>query len=113
MFLDPIQWPEKYFYFDSSSTYQVRCRLERAPCLAHVMLTVAVPRVKSGVWRCTARGAKTQSGMILALWSIAEDAGPFLWVMPAIDDAKTFSETRLQESMEACQPVQALRSGRG
>jgi hypothetical protein len=34
-------------------------------------------------------------------------------MMPAIDEAKTFSETRLQESMEACEPVQALRSGRG
>jgi len=32
--------------------------------------------------------------------------------MPAIDEAKTFSETRLQESLAACEPVQALR-GRG
>jgi Phage terminase large subunit (GpA) len=44
---------------------------------------------------------------------VCEDPGPFLWVMPAIDEVKTFSETRLQESMEACEPVQALRSGRG
>jgi phage terminase large subunit GpA-like protein len=33
--------------------------------------------------------------------------------MPAIDEAKTFSETRLQESMEACEPVQGLRSSKG
>jgi phage terminase large subunit GpA-like protein len=113
MFLDPIQWAEKYFYFDSSSTYQGRWRLDRAPWLADVMLSFADPKVKSGVCRCSAQSAKTQTGMILALWSIAEDPGPFLWIMPAIDEAKTFSETRLQESMEACEPIQALRSGRG
>ena len=96
MFLNPIEWAERYFYFDSSSTYQGRWRLDRAPWLADVMLSFADPRVKSGVCRCSAQSAKTQTGMILALWSICEDPGPFLWVMPAIDEAKTFSETRLQ-----------------
>ena len=113
MFLDPVQWAEKYFYFDSSSTYQGLWRLERAPWLADVMRAFADPTVKSGVCRCSAQSAKTQTGMILALWSVCEDPGPFLWTLPAIDEAKTFSETRLQESMEACEPIQALRSGRG
>jgi hypothetical protein len=38
MFLNPVQWPEKYFHFDSSSTSQGRWRLERAPWLADIML---------------------------------------------------------------------------
>jgi len=38
MFLDPIQWAEKYFYFDSSSMYQGRWRLDRTLWLADPML---------------------------------------------------------------------------
>jgi len=38
MFLDPILWAEKYFYFDSSSMYQGRWRLEREPWLADITL---------------------------------------------------------------------------
>jgi phage terminase large subunit GpA-like protein len=110
LFLDPIAWAEKYFYFDSSSTYQGLWRLARAPWLRDVMLAFANPRVRSGTCRCSAQSAKTQTGMILALWSVCEDPGPFLWVMPAKDEAKTFSETRLQESMEACEPVQGLKT---
>jgi len=113
MFLDPIQWAERYFYFDSSSTYQGRWKLDRAPWLKEIMLAFADPKVKSGVCRCSAQSAKTQTGMILALWSLCEDPGPFLWALPAIDEAKTFSETRLQESMEACEPLQALKRANG
>lgn len=114
MFLNPIDWAEKYFYFDSSSTYQGLWRINRAPWLRDVMLAFADPRVRSGTCRCSAQSGKTQTGMILALWSVCEDPGPFLWVMPAMDEAKTFSETRLQESMDACAPVQGLRLiGRG
>ena len=112
MFLDPITWAERYFYFDSSSTYQGRWRLDRAPWLGDIMLSFADPFVKTGTCRCSAQSAKTQTALVLALWSLCEDPGPFLWVFPAIDEAKLFSATRLQESLQACEPVQGLLTNR-
>jgi phage terminase large subunit GpA-like protein len=110
MFLDPITWAERYFYFDSSSTYQGRWKLDRAPFLRDIMLSFADPTCRSGVCRCSAQSSKTQTAMILALWSVCEDPGPFLWCLPTMHDARDFSQTRLQESMNACEPVQGLKS---
>jgi len=111
MFLNPVAWAERYFYFDSSSTFQGRWQLARAPWLADIMLSFADPTVRTGTCRCSAQSGKTQTGLILALWSLCEDPGPFLWTLPAIDEAKVFSSTRFSESMEACAPIQALKSG--
>ena len=108
MFLNPISWAEQYFYFDSSSTYQGRWKLERAPWLEDIMMSFADPLVRTGTCRCSAQSGKTQTAIILALWSVCEDPGPFLWVFPAIDEAKVFSNTRLRESMEHCAPIQGV-----
>lgn len=108
MHIHPIAWAEKHFYFDSSSSSQGTFRISRAPWLADIMSGFADPLVKRGICRCSAQSGKTQTGMILACWSLAEDPGPFMWVMPAADEAKTFSTTRLRESIERCEPLMRL-----
>ena len=108
MLIDPVTWAEKYFFFESSDTYQGRFQIGRAPWLRDIMLSFADPTCRSGACRCSAQSAKTKTGMILALWSLAEDPGPFLWLLPAQDDAKTFSTTRLKETIERCEPLNRL-----
>jgi hypothetical protein len=36
---------------------------------------------------------------VLPLWSLCEDPGPLLWILPAADEAKTFSTTRLKTAV--------------
>jgi phage terminase large subunit GpA-like protein len=112
MLVDPITWAERFFFFDSSSTYQGRFQLSRAPWLGDIMLSFADPTVTSGVCRCSAQSAKTQTAMILLLWALCEDPGPTMWVLPAADEAKTFSTTRLQESILLCEPLVRLMSNK-
>ena len=112
MLIDPIRWAERFFFFDSSSTYQGRFQLSRAPWLGDIMEAFADPTVTSGVCRCSAQSGKTQTGMILLLWALCEDPGPTMWVLPASDEAKTFSTTRLQESILLCEPLVRLMSNK-
>src|SRR6266481_1100427 len=108
MQISPVAWAERYFYFDSSSTYRGRFQLRRAPWLRDIMESFADPTCRSGACRCSAQSAKTQTAIIVALWSLCEDPGPFLWVTPSADDAKSFSTTRLKESILNCEPLVRL-----
>jgi phage terminase large subunit GpA-like protein len=113
MQLNPVAWAEKHFWFDRSSTTQGRFEISRAPFLRDLMEAFADPSIRTGTCMCSAQSAKTQTGIILACWAESEDPGPFMWVMPAKDEAVTFSTTRLKESFEKCSPVSRLMpSGR-
>jgi phage terminase large subunit GpA-like protein len=57
---------------------------------------------------CAAQGGKTNTGLIAACYTLANDPGPFMWTLPAQDEAKTFSKTRLKNCIENCEPVARL-----
>jgi hypothetical protein len=46
MLVDPVKWAEKYFFFDSSSTYHGRFQLSRAPWLGEIMQSFADPLIR-------------------------------------------------------------------
>ena len=73
-------------------------------------MSFADPTCRSGACRCSAQSAKTVTAMVLALWSLCEDPGPFMWVLPAQDEAKTFSKTRLKECIDRCEPLSRLKT---
>src|SRR5260221_96824 len=111
MLLDPTPWAERYFWFDRSSTKQGR--FSRAGCgfltvAGSPMQGFADPRIRSGTCRCGAQCGKTQCGLIMSTWAVSEDPGPYMWVLPAQDEAKTFSQTRLMDSVMRCDPLRRL-----
>lgn len=105
---NPIEFAERHFTFDNSSTTQGKFRIKRAQFLRNVMEGFADSSVRHGTCMCSAQSGKTQTGIILASWAQAEDPGPFMWTMPAKDEAATFSTNRLTPSFEKCPPVARL-----
>jgi phage terminase large subunit GpA-like protein len=61
---------------------------------------------------CAARSSKTTAAMTGLLWSIANDPGEALWVLPSNPLAGDFSEIALQKTIDACEPVASLLSDR-
>lgn len=108
MFRNPVDWAEAHFVFDRSSSKQGRFEISEAPFLRDVMEGFANPLIRSGSCMCAAQSGKTQTGIILACWAQDQDPGPFMWVMPAKDEAQFFAQTRLTESFQNCPPVARL-----
>ena len=65
------------------------------------------PRVKEIAICAAAQTGKTEAILNCIRYSIAEDPGPMLWIMPAESLARSFSETRLQPSLKDCEPCAA------
>jgi phage terminase large subunit GpA-like protein len=111
LFLDPVTWAERYFWFDRSSTTQGRfsrssCGFLCAP--RGPLLEFSNPRIRSGTCMCAAQCGKTQAGLVCSTWALSEDPGPYMWTLPAADEAKTFSQTRLMDSVLRCDPLRRL-----
>src|ERR1700740_571588 len=109
--IDIVSWAERYFYFDRSSTTQGRFKRDKCEFLCAPdgpLLGFADPRCSHGACRCSAQGGKTQAGLICSAYALSEDPGPYMWVLPAADEAKTFSQTRLRDSIERCEPLARL-----
>ncbi len=62
------------------------------------------PRAKEIVICAAGQTGKTESILNCLRYSISEDPGPMLWIMPAESLARSFSETRLQPSLNDCPP---------
>lgn len=61
-------------------------------------------RIREIIICAAAQTGKTESVLNCLRYSIAEDPGPMLWIMPAETLARSFSETRLQPSLRDCPP---------
>lgn len=111
---DIIEFAESECRFDSTGPRPGELwRLSDAPFLADVLRDFADPAVRMGVCMTGAQGGKTQTGIICASWAMAEAPGPFMWALPARDEAKTFAETRLLESFRRCCALaEVMPSGR-
>jgi len=65
------------------------------------------PHVRHVVICAGAQMSKTETLMNCVRYAVGEDPGPLLWVMPAESIARSFSESRLQPSLEDCPPCAA------
>lgn len=105
MLLSPVDFATKYFYFDKASTKQGKFDIDECEFLRDIMESFADITVRSGACMCSAQSGKTQTGIILGTWALSEDPGPFMWTLPARDEALTFAKARLKDSFERCEPL--------
>ena len=104
----PWQWAEDNVTIDKTSPFAGRFRADTAPWTKELMEVWADNRVRSVSVMCSAQSSKTQTLMILLSWSIAEDAGPALWVMASQPEAQEFCRDRLWPTFDNCPKVAAM-----
>ena len=86
-----------------------RYRTRHTPHVRGVMEAFQDPDVREVVLAFSAQSGKTLTETICAAWTIANDPGNSLFVMPSEQMAKSFSATRLQRVIEDTPDVAAHR----
>lgn len=99
------QWAARNVTFGSWSPYEGRFNPELMPWLIRPMEAMR----QDDLWRivivAAAAGGKSTLAELFLSWLIARAPGPVAWNAPTEEDAKEFSETRIQRFLESCPEV--------
>ena len=103
---EPIhEWAARNVTFGSWSPYEGRFNPELMPWLIRPMEAMR----QDDLWRivivAAAAGGQSTLAELFLSWLIARAPGPVAWNAPTEEDAKEFSETRIQRFLEACPEV--------
>jgi phage terminase large subunit GpA-like protein len=106
MFIDPIEWGERYFYLDPQATAKGRFNSKLCKFLLPQMRAFADPCVPEGVEMACAQGGKTQKMLVCAFWVLDQDPASMMWLTPTKEFSKKFYKSRLKPSLDLCEPLQ-------
>jgi phage terminase large subunit GpA-like protein len=85
--------------------------IERTPYLREILHAARDPDVEEITLMFSTQVAKTTFGIILALYHLAEDPWPVLWVAPKSDDAVSINTDRFQRIINESPDLQRHLSG--
>lgn len=106
MFIDPVTWGSKYFYFDPNASAKGLFNPRVCKFLIAPMLAFADPRIREGVEMGATQCGKTTKIILCAFWSLDQDPSSLMWVTPSEKFSKNFYKTRIKPCLDLCEPLQ-------
>lgn len=102
----PWKWAEDN-YTVPVSNIPGKWRSENTPWVRKLMEKFADNRVRQITAVCSAQSAKTETGLVLANWTVSEDPSPAMWITSSDEEGLKFANERLMPSFHNCPPVKA------
>jgi hypothetical protein len=102
------QWAQDHIKSIPYSPTPGRFRIENSPQIQEPLEAIVDPKSRQVCIIAAVQSAKTLAGELALSYIIPNLPGPALWLSETDDDAKDFSEARLQKLFEECEPVKAL-----
>ncbi|EIQ01062.1 bacteriophage tail assembly protein [Opitutaceae bacterium TAV1] len=100
----PWKWAEEHYEVPVSNI-PGKWRSENSPWVRKLMEEFADNSVRQITVMCSAQSSKTETGMILANWIVAEDPSPAMWIAASDEEGLKFANERLMPAFHMCQPV--------
>ena len=102
MFKDIVEWASTEYFHDSNSKKQGNYDPTYTPYLNAILRNYQDELIRVIVIMAPAQWGKTVLGLIVLVWGRANKSKPFMWVLPASDEAQTFFETRVLDVLQKC-----------
>ncbi len=100
----PWKWAEKNYYVPVSNIPGM-FRSENSPWTRRIMEDFADNSIRQIVGMCAAQSSKTETGLILANWLVAQDPSPAMWITSSDEEGLKFANERLMPSFHSCEAV--------
>ena len=104
----PWAWCEDHVEGIPYSPNPGRFRSENSPWIREVMEALVDPRVRLVSIIASVQSSKTTAPELTLCYIITNLPGPTLWLDQTDEDARDYSEARLQKLFDQCQPVARL-----
>jgi phage terminase large subunit GpA-like protein len=102
------EWAEEHVRSIPYSPMPGRFRLGNSPWIREVLDAVVDPKVRLVSIIASVQSSKTTAPELALCYIIANLPGPALWLDQTDEDAKDYSEARLQKLFDECDPVNRL-----
>jgi phage terminase large subunit GpA-like protein len=102
------QWCEDHIEAIPYSPNPGRFRSENSPWIREVMEALVDPRVRLVSIIASVQSSKTTAPELTLCYIISNLPGPALWLDQTDEDARDYSESRLQKLFDQCEPVARL-----
>jgi phage terminase large subunit GpA-like protein len=102
------QWCEDHIEAIPYSPNPGRFRSENSPWIREVMEALVDPRIRLVSIIASVQSSKTTAPELTLCYIISNLPGPALWLDQTDEDARDYSESRLQKLFDQCEPVARL-----
>lgn len=105
------EWADQNVLLGHDSAEPGPYRTSRTPYVREWQDSAALPHVHQVTVVASTQVGKTQSGLNVLAYAIAQDPGPITWVMPTREDANEFGENRVQPMVDICPVLRREMTG--
>lgn len=105
------EWVDRHVLLGVDSAEPGPYRTSRTPYVREWQDSAALAHVHQVTIVASTQVGKTQSGLNVLAYAIAENPGPITWVMPTREDANEFGENRVQPMVDICPALRREMTG--
>tara|TARA_R110002073_G_scaffold326370_1_gene506150 strand:+ start:543 stop:2375 length:1833 start_codon:yes stop_codon:yes gene_type:complete len=105
------EWADANVILNEDSAEPGPYRTNRTPYVREWQDSAGLSHVRQVTSVASTQVGKTQSGLNILAWAIAQDPGPITWVMPTREDANEFGENRVQPMIDSCPALRRQLTG--
>lgn len=105
------EWADCNVILNEDSAEPGPYRTSRTPYVEEWQDSAGLSHVRQVSIVASTQVGKTQQGLNVLAWAIAQDPGPITWVMPTREDANEFGENRVQPMIDSCPTLRRQLTG--